>query len=458
MAVTDLLPHRYWAAVALLLGTFICTLNGAILNVPLRDVARDLGAPIAAASLLVTALNLTFASAMPVASWVGSRFGRRRVFCLATLTLGLSAGAAMLVSDLPLLVGLRVVQGLASAAVTPNVMSIMVELFGLDRRAHALGAWASANGLGQALGPVCGGMLAGMVGWHAVFAPALPFGLLACAVALRFVPADSPRRLVLHWRGAVTLTTGAASLLTAMVLLPLLGAASPLVVTLGAAGVFLLIGFARLIRSAPHPFVSPHIFREPSYLRSSLGVLAQMFCFGAVLLGLPLYLTGRGDVSMSATGLIVFALPLTMALCAPLAGGLVNRLGAKLTLRGALLVIGLGEAAVAILVAWGNRNLVLAVTSLVVLGLGMAGAQTSAASGALRSEAGRSGTSIGFFNLVRFAGSTIGAAWTAMVLGFSSQPYVLLFSSCGLAAILGFAGTFAGASGIGFVSREANAP
>jgi hypothetical protein len=68
--------------------------------------------------------------------------------------------------------------------------------------------------------------------------------------------------------------------------------------------------------------------------------------------------------------------------------------------------------------------------------------QTPAATGATTSPAGKVGAAIGLFNLIRFAGSALGAAWVAIVL--PHDALLLLFAGCAAVALAGLAGTFAG--------------
>jgi hypothetical protein len=79
----------------------------------------------------------------------------------------------------------------------------------------------------------------------------------------------------------------------------------------------------------------------------------------------------------------------------------------------------------------------------VLTGVGVALVQTPAALGATRSSAGRAGTGLGLFNLIRFSGSAIGAAWVAVALG-QAGTFATMFTLCAAVAAAGLAGTFAG--------------
>lgn len=68
------------------------------------------------------------------------------------------------------------------------------------------------------------------------------------------------------------------------------------------------------------------------------------------------------------------------------------------------------------------------VGALVLAGVGAAFVQTSSAAGATRREAGADGAAVGLFNLVRFAGSGVGAVWLSVVLSSGGSCQVLFAS------------------------------
>ena len=73
------------------------------------------------------------------------------------------------------------------------------------------------------------------------------------------------------------------------------------------------------------PFIDPRLLVEIRWLRSATGVFVQQSSLAAVLVAVPLYLTGVAGLSVSLTGLLVFTLPLVWAVAAPLVGLLADR-------------------------------------------------------------------------------------------------------------------------------------
>ncbi|WP_067804188.1 MFS transporter [Actinomadura formosensis] len=435
-------PGDWAALVPLLLGTFTGTVANTIVNVPLTLILRDLDASISAGTLIVVAFTLTFAVLLPVSGWVGDRCGPRRVFVAAMLLLGLGSAGAGLAGDLTVLVAMRAVQGVATAAMLPAVMALIAARFDGGRRGRALGLWAAANGVGQAAGPALGGGLATWFGWHAVFWPVVPLCLAAAALAVRFVPAGRARRVPLDWRGATLLTLAAGLTLGATSSATVLGAASPVVWCGALAGLAVAAAYVASARGRPDAFLPPRLLLETRYLRSCLTVFAQMFCLGATLLAVPVHLTTERHTGTLYAGAVLLSLPVVMAVLGPVTGVLMERLSPRTVLRGGLAVLTAGQVLLAAVLA-GSGTVPWLLAGLALTGAGVAFVQTPAATGATRSAAGRRGAGLGLFNLLRFGGSALGAAWVGAVLD-QAPAFGVMFAVCAATAVLGLLSSFAG--------------
>ncbi|WP_314175371.1 MFS transporter [Streptomyces winkii] len=441
------------AVIPLLTATTTTTMANTVVNVPMAEILRGLDAPLSAGVLVATAFTVVFATLMPVSGWLGERFGYRRVFCAAMLGMAVGSAGAAFAGSLPVLVAFRLVQGVSAAPVLPAVMVLVVRAMGSERRGRALGLWAAANGAGQTLGPVTGGLLAEWAGWRAVFWPIVPLSLLAVLAGVRLLPRERGGAARLEWRGAALLTCGAGLLLGALSSIPALGAGSPVVWVAAAAGLGTLAAFVRVEIRRRDAFLPPRDLLDGRYLRSAFAVAVQMFALGATLLAAPLYLVRMCGLSTGSAGLMVLALPLAMALLAPVAGIGSERLGGRPVMLGGLLALMAGQLGLAVAVGAG-RGPGAVLGALLVVGCGVACVQTPAATGASRSRGGASGAGLGLFNLVRFGGSAMGSACVAL-LGVRQGDLVELFSVCAAVVAVAAVGACAGATSPGRTVRNA---
>jgi MFS family permease len=165
----DLDPAPRRAFLALLLAVVLSSAGfGAIFPVlPLLVTGRGNGVEIVAvmaAAFIITSFALQY----PMAA-LADRFGRRRVLGAALL---LNAGAALLYllhGGPPLLVGARLLQGVADGAAEPAARGLVSDLVPDERRGEAFGAVASAEMLGILVGPLFGGGIAAVFPLEYVF-------------------------------------------------------------------------------------------------------------------------------------------------------------------------------------------------------------------------------------------------------------------------------------------------
>ncbi|HEY5856906.1 MAG TPA: MFS transporter [Aldersonia sp.] len=426
---------------ALLAGTLVGTVSNSVVNVPLGAILDDFDAPLGSGVFVVVGFLLTFAATMPLAGWVGDRYGRRRTYCAALLGTAVCAVGAATAPSLPILIAWRSLGGVAAAAFAPAVMGLISWMFSAQRRARAVGAWASVNGVGQAIGPTMGGLVADSWGWRWVFVPLVPVALAGFVGALRHIPRYAGTPMSLDLAGAAALTVASALLILGFALLsqPDVGVAVAAGI-LGAATVT-MAWCVRHCRRVSDPFVQVRLITESRFARSCLAAFAQMFCLGATLLAIPLFLIG-GGVSTSLAGVALVAVPATMAVLGPLVGRWADRLRPRRVLRVGLLALFCAQVGLAVVTARDTSSVVAVMSTLVLTGLGTALVQTPAATGATRSPAGAQGTGLGVFNLVRFGGSAVGAAWVAVALDVSTYPTVVAVSA--LVVAFGLAGSFLG--------------
>lgn len=432
-------------ATPLVVGTFASTIANTLVNVPLATIVADLDAPLSSGALVVIAFNTMCALVLPVAGWLGDRFGRRRLFLVSMVGVTIGAAGAALAPNLAVLVVFRAVQGTAGALVLPSVLTLLTSAAGPARRGRAVSWWAAANGAGQAAGPTVGGLLTDTLGWRAVFLVIIPFALSGLAGGLRWVPHSPSRPVPLEWGGALTLTGGAGLLLIAAALVPPLGVGSPVVWGGAALGLLVLARFVQVERRRADPFIPPSLLVQPRFVRSSTAAMCQMFCLTATLVTVPLHLAALAGASAAVAGLVVVTLPLAMTLLAPIAGLATERWSPRRALRLGLLALGLAELALAALLAQGQPVGVALVAAVSAIGVGIAFTQTPATAGAARTAVG---AGLGLFNMMRFVGAALGGAVVAVVLGDAggSSPvrYAVVAAICGAVALFALLVTFLG--------------
>lgn len=422
---------------AVLIGTFVGTLSNNLLNVPLHSILAEFNAPLSSGIFVIAGFMLTFAVSMPLFGWLGERYGLRLVYCSALVGTAICSVGAALAPNLPTLVAWRALGGLAAASFAPVIMALIAWMFGDKHRAAAVSAWATVNGLGQAIGPSAGGFIDGWLTWRWALGSLAPMCLIGLVATLAFIPRHHGSPLRLDPVGAVTFTLGSGATILSILMLSIPSIQWTVHLLLAGTGLILILLSAWWSRNTKNPFVPANLMGEPRFILNSVAGFSQMFTTAAILVLIPLFLTTKRGLSTAEAGLLLLALPVTMAVTASSLPRLIRKLGLTWTL-----VTGLGSLAVAVallaaVLALSPGNYGLLVVVLVVNGFAIAMVQTPASTGATQTAAGRSGSGLGIFNLIRFSGSAMGAGSVAVFSRFGSLGASTLAGALG-ALLLAF--------------------
>ena len=420
------LPASRWLPLPVVLaGTFMVVLDFFIVNVALPSMQSDLGASSTAIEWVVAGYALTSAIFVITAGRLGDRFGRRRMFSLG-LALFTLASAACGVAATPLeLVIARLLQGVAAALLTPNVLSLIGVLYTGADRLRALSVYGTVMGLAAVGGQLIGGVLmaanpAGL-GWRTCFLINVPIGIAALALAPRLVPesrqSGSPR---LDVPGTLLATAA----LTAIVL-PLLegrqhGWPAWTWLSLAAAPVLLgvfLVHQRSLARRGGSPLLEVELFGRRSF---SAGLVTQL-CFWAgqasFFVVLALYLqNGRGLHPLPA-GLVFTILAAAYVVASMRAPALAERHGRVVIGAGALvLASGHGLLLAAVSDVGVGGSLAVLVPGLLLVGAGMGLVLAPLASTIMQSlEPERAGAASGMLTTMQNVGNALGVAVTGVI-------------------------------------------
>ncbi|MGE5333804.1 MAG: MFS transporter [Nitrososphaerota archaeon] len=350
---------RHWAALLIVLvGTFMVTLDFFIVNVAIPSLQQELHANSGEVQLVVAGYGLALAAGLITSGRLGDLYGRRRMFVLGLALFTLTSAACGLAPTPLSLVIVRVLQGVAAAILSPQVLAIVGAVYTGADRTRAFTVYGLALGIAAVGGQLIGGVLiqadvAGL-GWRSCFLINVPVGIAALVLAPRLLPealAKGSRTLDLIGAGLVTLA------LVAVVMPLILGRELgwPLWSWLSlAASLPLALAFVSyqrwLLTRNRAPLLDLSLFGERSF---TVGLAATLVFFAGMasfFLVLALYLQeGRGLTALVA-GITFSALGFGYLVASLFAGRLTRRLGRKMLSIGAL-VMALGLALMLLTVA-----------------------------------------------------------------------------------------------------------
>ncbi len=192
----DLSPSAARAAlVRLCAAGFVAYFSYSMCRVPLLPLfARELGAGPSLIGLVMGASTLTGVFLKLPAGALSDLFGRRRLLVAGALVFATMPFSYLAVSTLAWLVVLRFVHGSATAIFSPVVSASLSDVAPAARRGAWLATYSTAQGIGQAIGPILAGYAIAAGRFDLAFAVS---GLIGLGVPL----------IVGRWRGVPAATS-----------------------------------------------------------------------------------------------------------------------------------------------------------------------------------------------------------------------------------------------------------
>lgn len=408
-------PRRTAAIAAVLAAMVLAVLDAGIVNVALPTIAQSLQVSPGRSVWIVTAYQTALVMGLLPCAALGESLGFRRVFTMGVALFTAASALCALAPSLPWLVAARFLQGLGAA----GVMALGIALLRLVVPPRQLGAaigWnALAVALSSAAGPTIGAAILSSASWPWLFALNLPLGGLVL-LATRALPAPSgtARRLD---RFSVALNVGAVALL--VVGAELLVANPALAAGLLAAAALGLAALVRRELPKAAPLIPLDLLGATSF---STSVIASVCCFAGVtmgLLALPFYLQQSLGQDTMMTGLYMTPWALMVAIVAPVAGRLADRLSTAWLCAAGGVCLAIGLAGASLWPLQGRPLLLVLLTALCGLGFGLFQVPNNR-NMFLSAPRERSGAAGGMQATARLAGQTAGGV--VMSLLFTMAP------------------------------------
>jgi EmrB/QacA subfamily drug resistance transporter len=390
-------------------------------NVALPTMEKDFHTNVNTIQWVINAYALTFGVMIVTGGRLADMFGRRRAFFLGTAIFAAMSALGGAAQTEDWLIFTRVVMGIGGALMWPAILGMTYEILPEEKAGLAGGIVIGAAGLGNAMGPLIGGVLTDALSWRWIFFLNVPVAIFAVLVTYYLVRVKEPDagEQRIDYSGVAAISVGLVSLLIALDQVDDWGWSDPRVIGLLAVAAVSIAAFVPLERRAGMNALVPRaVMRNENFRASCLAILFMSATFFAALLYLPQFMQQRLGYSPLEAGVGMLPFLGTFAVVSFVAGPLYNRLGAKL-------LASLGGACIAIApfvfsLVGEHSSYDSLIAGMVVLGIGIGSFYPTATTAGVTSV-GESETSLagGIVYMFQIAGGSIGLGLTTTV--FSSQ-------------------------------------
>lgn len=388
-------------------------------------VADDYDVSLGTAQWGLTAALLAGAVVTPVLGRLADGRYRRQVIVAALGTITAGGAAAALPLGFGALLAGRTLQGVG-LGLMPMAMAVARDHLPAERGTRTVAALSVTTATGVGIGYPISGFLVDTVGLRATFAvSAAVTGLVMLGATLSVPASDHRTQEPVDLRGAAALAVGVSALVVALSELPTWGAVSLPFAALVALAATALAVFVRRTLAARHPLVDLRSLSVPSVrVAHTVAVLAGVGMYFLFSLAIRYVQTpvstgyGQGRTVLAA-GLILAPFSVASLAVNRLTGVIRRRMDGRW-----LMPLGCGAFAAAMVAFGSARSEVWQLVVVMVLaGVGVGTVFAAMPQMIVAAvPASETGSALGFNQVLRTVGSSIGSAASAAVLAANTSP------------------------------------
>jgi EmrB/QacA subfamily drug resistance transporter len=416
-------PGTVMALVAMGLGVIVIANDFTALNVALPAIEGDFNVDLGTAQWVINAYCLVFGMAIVTGGRLADLFGRRRAFFVGSALFAAFSLLGGLAPSAIFLIVMRVGMGIGAALMWPAILGMTYAALPESKAGLAGGLILGAAGLGNAMGPLLGGVLTDELSWRWIFFLNVPIAIIA--VLVTWAKVHQPRPKVederIDYSGIATLSGGLFLILLAFDQAADWGFGSPAVIAMFVVAALLLTSFTfiepRMKKSALIPM---DVFRTTEFRNACITVTLMSAVFFVTVLYAPQFMEKILGYSALKAGVGMLPMLATFAITSFIAGPLYGRLGPKITITAGAVGLTVGPFLLSMVDASSSYSALIVGLALTGLGAGLFYPSVTTA-GVTALDPSRTSLAGGLVYMCQIAGGAIGVAITTTIFTITSE-------------------------------------
>ncbi|HEX5145555.1 MAG TPA: MFS transporter, partial [Conexibacter sp.] len=398
------------ALVATGLAVFVVANDFTALAVALPAIERDLHVDVSTVQWTINAYALVFGVFTVTGGRLADLYGRRRMFVVGSVIFAVCSLVGALAPNVGVLIAARAAMGIGGALMWPATLGMMYGLLPASRKGLAGALVLGVAGLGNAAGPLLGGVITDTASWRWVLVLNLPIAAAAIVVVLRTVgeTRDETADHRFDRLGTVLLSSSLVLLLIALDQVDTWGWGDPRVIGgLAVSAVLLACVVPAERRAGKHALLPDDVLANRDFRASVIAVLLMSMTFFTAIMYLPQFMEKLLGWTALHAGTGLLPLMVIFGASSFAAGPLYERWGGKPVIVAGAACLPAGMLLLSLLSAGAGYPVL--VPGMVVLGVGVGlfySAVTTFAIGAL--DESRASLAGGILYMFQIAGGSVG--------------------------------------------------
>lgn len=417
--------YKWWVLAVVQCSIMLIGVDSTIVNLALPTIAAELKADLSSAQWTIAAFFITTAVALPMAGRMADLLGRKAVFVAGFAIFTFASVGCGLAHNLQLLIAMRILQAVGSAALLANSNVITLSVFPLEQHALAMGINGTVYSVGYALGYTLGGFFIQWFGWRSIFLVNLPIGVLAIGLGALVLVEEKirktvPKKVPFDFPGAIFSVIALAGIMISLDQIAEAGGMTPTLLIILIIGIAGLCAFIVAELRSTSPLLDLRLFHLGAFSVGSVTRLMTNWVVAASTFMVPFYTQAALGFTPVQSGMMMLPFSIVLAIAGPVAGRAADKFGPRFITTAGFIAGGIGLIIFGSLeAASGDKSQAIwkVAAGMGFLGLGnglFISPNNSATLDAVPAD--KTGAASGFIWCMGFLGSAIGTAYAAASL------------------------------------------
>lgn len=398
---------------------FLMNIDYTAVNLVFVPVSLELNQDINNLQWLLSGYVLIWGAFVIPAGRIADIYGKRNTLCGGLLLFMIGSCLTGVAESLNLMILGRIIQGLGASIFTAPCWALIFTSAPPKKQGFVMGIILSFAGLGLAVGPTLSGYIIEFFNWRWIFYINIPVGVLVIMILFFLCQNDRQEGNYqkVDFGSSFLLAAGLCASVFALNQIEIWGIYDPRLYLACGVGFILLFGFFIRDHKKEYQMIPSSLLRNKLFVISSITVFFMAMIFSLVLVLMALYLQSVQKYSSYETGLIFFAMTISMGLLSPFGGQMVDKLDVKNPMIFAAFLTGLGTFIMASLNQYSNLYWI--IISLFCAGTGI-GIYFTAGNTAMMRSVSQADLNVasGIYTMSMMIGNTISIVFSTTLLVF----------------------------------------